>query len=128
VRRLKAAAWDLILLRLPPQVLAMLDDQITVGYICTSDRSLWQISRTGRLQAVMRMGDAVEATPVWSYDPDPLELKIDSRTMRTVLDDDADWQRARVPYFAEGAPQQSREDLTLTEYDLELQVAAICRN
>src|SRR5207247_8015736 len=51
-RRLEAAAWDLVLLRFPARLRAVSPDtEISVGYVCTSDRALWQVARTAKIQS-----------------------------------------------------------------------------
>lgn len=126
LRRVRAAAWDLVLLRLPARLLALSDDdEITVGYVCTCDRALWQIGRTAKLESITKMAKTPEGIPVWSYDPSPLELRVAPELMEKVLQMDMNWQKARVPHFTE--PNHiSLEMLETTIAELEQQVAAFC--
>jgi hypothetical protein len=128
LRRVRAAAWDLVLLRLPARLLALSDDdEITVGYVCTGDRALWQIARTAKLETVTKMMPKTpEGIPVWSYDPSPLELNVAPALMEKVLEMDTNWQKGRIPYYSEPSRHISLEMLDTTIAELEQQVAAFC--
>ena len=127
-RRLKAAAWDLVLLRLPARLLAVSpDDEISVGYVCTSDRALWQIARTAKLEAVTKMMPKTpEGVPVLSYDPSPLELNITPALMEQIFEADTDWQQRRIPYLTGGADRIPYEILLTLIDELEQQVNVFC--
>lgn len=127
-KRLKAAAWDLVLLRLPARLLAVSpDSEISVSYICTSDRALWQVARTARLQAVTKFTrDFPEGLPLMAYDPSPLELNIGVDLLRQMFAVDADWQRARIPRIMSTENRISYGDLLDLIGLLEEEVTAFC--
>jgi hypothetical protein len=127
-KRLKAAAWDLVLLRLPARLLAISpDDEISVAYICTSDRALWQVARTAKLQTVAKlMPDSPEGIPLMTYDPTPLELNMEPGLIERILESDRNWQRTRIPNITNAENRISYESLLSLITILENEVSNFC--
>jgi hypothetical protein len=99
LRRIRSAAWDLLLLRLPEYLLACAADEeaVPVARICAADRHLRQIGATQRIMSVRPTpgpgcGPAAEV----EFDLSALERRLGAERLRAMRLEDRAWQRQRT--------------------------------
>jgi hypothetical protein len=128
LRRIHAAAWDLLLLRLPSMLLAHSGPKngIIVGFICTSDRSLAQIAKAYTLRAVLPSQREGRELPVATYDLSWLHDHIDRDMLEQMQIDDLEWQKQRSDRMNKEEWHVSFDALTELVTELESQVVSVC--
>jgi hypothetical protein len=129
LKRVRAAAWDFLLLELPSFMLVQdPSDGICFGFPCTGDRALSSIGRACSIQAVMGFTPkANKPLPVLGYDLSILERDIGVDVVRRITDADFEWQCSRRERDLESETHISFEGLEELIEELEQQVIAYCK-
>jgi hypothetical protein len=130
LRRVRAAAWDLLLLNLPALLLVSgPTDSVTLGFPCTSDRALLSIAKACSIEAVMAWAPRADrAVPVMGYDFSALREEIGEDVADKIMESDREWQKARQQRDLHSEKHISFESLEELIKDLELQVAGFCKS
>ncbi len=128
LKRLRAAAWDLLLLQLPARLLVTnIEDEVVLGYVCTSDRALTQIAQACKIEAVMGLTPDVDLPmPYISYDLSTLQAKVGPEVIASITTRDTKWQLSRVPNLTEWSKHISFENLLKLIAELEAEVRELC--
>jgi hypothetical protein len=125
-KRVRAAAWDLFLLRLPARLLAMnIKEEVTVGYVCTSDRALREAAEASKLEVLMVAAPNLhQPRPMHSHDMSALIRIVGQDTAKRITDRDSEWQRSRLR--KEKREHISDNDLSKLIVELETETACYC--
>ncbi len=128
LKRLRAATWDMLLPRLPAEMLvSSIEDGVVLGYVCTSDRTLRQLAEGCKIEAVMGVAPkAHQPLPFMSYDLSALKQILGAEAIAEITKRDAEWQRSRLPRLTESAERISYDDLLTVIADLEAEVLQFC--
>jgi len=127
LERLRATAWDLVLLRLPTRMLVADDNEVTLGYVTTSDRALRQAADACQIEAVVGLEPKRTVPLVFlRYDFALLGERLGRDTVNELRVIDEDFQRRRVGRLGDTDERISWDTLIgLTEL-LESDVARLC--
>ena len=103
LKRIRAASWDLLLLRLPAELLARTGTNgICLSYVCTVDKTLTEIAKGYALQMIVSGSTPNSGFfPILSYDYSFLKSYIANDTIEKVLEQDREWQRRRMLTYGE---------------------------
>jgi len=128
LRRLRAAAWDLVLLQLPLHLLmSKVGGGIVLGYIGTSDRALAQIAQACKVEAVMGLGpEGDRPKPFISYDLSALEKRVGHKVVASIMSEDTNWQQSRLSNLTEHSEHISYDNLLKLITNLETEVMEFC--
>ncbi len=128
LRRVRAASWDLLLLDLPALLLICgPTDSVTLGFPCTSDRTLLSIAQACSIEAVMAWAPRADrAVPVMGYDFSALIDEIGKDVADKIIESDREWQKARRQRDLHSEKHISFESLEQVIKDLEQQTVAYC--
>lgn len=128
LKRIRSAAWDLLLLRMPAHLLSTTGEHgIVVGYICTSDRTLSQIAKAHTLQAIISgIFPNPGFTPISAYDYSYLLPYVKREIIEKITDEDSEWQKKRLSLLKKGGYPLSEETLAAIVIDLEKRVTEVC--
>jgi len=129
-KRVRAAAWDLLLLDLPAYLLVIDNtDGISLGFPCTSDRALCSIGRVCSIEMVMAWAPREDRpVPVMGYDFRALERDIGTDLAQRIRESDQEWQEARRRRDLHSEKHISFEELEALIRDLECEVTAYCES
>lgn len=125
-KRLRAAAWDLLLLRLPAQLpCERIEGQVALGYVATSDIALRQAAEACTVEGVIALAPRVHAPlPLFSHDVSKLEQLVGSKTVSEIKELDHSWNGARM--LAGGIRPISHGELMSVTAELEAEVVRFC--
>jgi hypothetical protein len=133
-RKLRASAWDLVLLRLPwlNLGLTILESRVInfsgcLSYICTTEHALRDIMSFQTLHIVFQLEDGKQWTrPLISYDLSTIQEIIGRDTMNEIILDDRHWTRKMMLSIAE-RKVLSPEKIALVVDALERGVSTYCK-
>jgi hypothetical protein len=133
LKRMRAAAWDLLLLRLPAHLLGCSGvsshKEIALGYVSTSDRVLGALGKSMAIESVLATDpENHRCLPIISYDFSILQGKIGKERLKQILDVDTDWQRARLPRIHTAEDRISYDGLNEIIASLEAEVSSLCQS
>lgn len=97
-KRLRAAAWDLLLLRLPAQLpCERIEGQVALGYVATSDNALKQAAEACTVEGVMALTPRIHAPlPLFSPDISKLEQLVEAKTISEIKELNHRWNGVRM--------------------------------
>jgi hypothetical protein len=125
LNRVRSAAWDLILLRLPAHLLASSSAaEVVLGYPCTADRVLWRVASAYGLTSVMKMEPEIEGVPATTCDFEALGL--DAGLISRIIERDKSWSMPRLASLTNRDGRISYDGLTELIMDLERQADHLC--
>jgi hypothetical protein len=129
LKRVRAAAWDLLLLDLPASLLIQgPTDGTTIGFPCTGDRALLSVAGACSIEAVMAWAPRADRpVPVMGYDLSMLMELIGADLVDQIMTSDIAWQKSRRERDLHSEQHISFESLEKLIEDLEQQVVAYCR-
>jgi hypothetical protein len=130
LRRVRAASWDLLLLDLPARLLVSgPSDSVTLGFPCTSDRTLLSVAQGCSIEAVMAWAPRADRpVPVMGYDLHSLKERIGEDVVNRIMESDFEWQKSRRERDLHSEEHISFESLEHLIEDLEKQVKAYCKS
>jgi hypothetical protein len=130
LRRVRASSWDLLLLDLPAFLLVSgPTDGVTLGFPCTSDRTLLSLAQACSVEAVMSWAPrADKPLPVMGYDLSSLKEEIGQDVMERIMESDSEWQKSRRQRNLHAEKHISFESLQELIGDLEQQAIAYCKS
>jgi hypothetical protein len=130
LRRVRAASWDLLLLDLPAFLLVSgPTDSVTLGFPCTSDRTLLSVAQACSIEAVMAwVPRADKPLPVMGYDFSSLREQLGQEVVDRIMESDFEWQKSRRQRNLHAEEHISFESLQQLIGDLEQQVIAYCKS
>ncbi|MBI3004775.1 MAG: hypothetical protein HYY49_05100 [Ignavibacteriales bacterium] len=130
LRRIRAASWDLFLLRTPLELLARTGEHgISLSYVCTADRVLAEVARNYTLQMIISgFTENTGFIPVLSYDHSFLHRYLERKTLDRILESDRQWQKSRMSKY--GPKRDPVPDSMLSQIvtQLEEDVRSFCTN
>lgn len=126
--RLRATAWDMLLLKLPAKMLVTKDnEEVIVGYICTADQTLMRVAQGCFIEAVIGFNPSQrQPTPLMSYDLSSLRRDLGAKVINDITKRDASWQKDRTPRMAEPGERISYERLLAVIAELEDEAVHFC--
>jgi hypothetical protein len=132
LKRIQAAAWDLLLLRLPANLLGCSGisshKDISLGYVCTSDHVLGILGRSMTIESILATDPQNHrCLPIIGYDFSILQNKIGKERLKRVLDIDTEWQRSRLPSLHIHEGRISYDGLSDLIAQLEAEVIHLCQ-
>jgi len=129
LRRVRAASWDLLLLDLPAFLLVSgPTDSVTLGFPCTSDKTLLSLAQACSIEAVMSWTPrADKPLPVKGYDLSSLKEEVGQDVLDRIIESDFKWQKSRRQRNLHEEEHISFESLQQLIGDLEQQVIAYCK-
>ncbi len=132
LRRLRAAAWDVLLLRLPAQLLGMSHlNEVVLGYVCTGDRALKQVAEVCKVEAVMALAPGLRRPlPIMSYDHLALKRMVGNEAVSRIIKRDTDFGKARMLRLrlSESRERISYKELLKVIDDLEAETVRFCKS
>jgi hypothetical protein len=130
LRRVRAASWDLLLLDLPARLLVSgPTDSVTLGFPCTSDRTLLSVAQGCSIEAVMAWAPRADrAVPVMGYDLYSLKERLGEDVVNRIRQSDFEWQKSRRERNLHAEQHISFESLEHLIEDLEEQVITYCKS
>lgn len=130
LKRVRAAAWDLLLLDLPSLMIVQeASDGVVVGFVCSSDKALSAVANACRVEAVMAWAPKPHAAiPVMTYDFSYLESVVGTSVSGRLREMDSTWQGARRSRDLESETHISFEKLEQLVKELESEVVFFCAN
>ena len=133
LKRMRAAAWDLLLLRLPAHLLGCSGvgshKEIALGYVSTSDRVLGTLGRSMAIESVLATDPGNHrCLPIISYDFSILQSKIGKERLKPIFDVDTDWQRSRLSRIHTAEDRISYDGLNEVIASLEAEVSNLCQS
>lgn len=96
-RRLKSAAWDVLLLRFPENFLAHgWPKPVTLGYVCTADKALQRIGKGTKITAILCLEPhASSPTTLLNHDYGEIAERIGVSTLNHLILENEQWQSKR---------------------------------
>lgn len=126
-KRLRSAAWDLVLLRLPTHMLgAPIENEVEIAYIGTSDRALQRIMGALKVESVL-VHRPFRNLPAISYGYADLKPIIGPRVIAEIDEMNYAWTKSRTRRWDETGERISYKDLLEVIADLEAEAARFCR-
>jgi hypothetical protein len=127
-RSLRAAAWDLLLLRMPETFLARdVANGTPVIYVCTGDRALQKVAQCNKILYVYAMPPHGLPVPQFASDLTDLIPIVGGDVLDKIVKSDREWQREGVLKL--GNPRSdcpSGDDLKRLVRELEAEVERFC--
>jgi hypothetical protein len=104
-------------------------DSVTLGFPCTSDRTLLSLAQACSIEAVMSWAPKVgKPLPVMGYDLSSLKEEIGQDVVDRIMDSDFEWQKSRRQRNLHTEEHISFESLQQLIGDLEQQVITYCKS
>ncbi len=128
--RCRAAAWDLLLLQLPPWLLLTeIEGAIPVAFVSSSDKVVTQLARTCRFDAVLGMAPKLDSPlPMMSVDLPALGLPLDRQTLDRIRDLDREWAVSRSGRLHKHEKRIGEIELDRLIKELEGEVTEFCNS
>ena len=131
---LYASAWDLLLVRLPEQILSMstpgsgvVSRSCYLSYVCTAEHALRDIMSSRSIMAVYVLPPELGDTkPFIGHNMEELEAVLGKDTLRKKLIEDGEWQINRFRNSMVRSPVSS-DVLANVIVSLEAEAAAFCK-
>jgi hypothetical protein len=131
LNRVRATAWDLLLLQLPEFMLVQdMAEGVYLSFVASADRALIKVGRACRVDGVMAWAPKVHVPiPFLSWDLSFLKRDLGADTVSRIQEMDYIWQKSRTTrMFTSEETHISFEQLDELIGRLEEQVIAYCRN
>lgn len=125
LQRLRAAAWDLFLLTIPPTLLAAgSHDEAILAMICTGDRAFYEIGRNYRFE-MAHVQNGRHRGPMMSYDNTRLRAQIGDEQLNTLIAEAREFGRERLRALRRAGEHQA-VDIRSVIAQREARLAELC--
>jgi hypothetical protein len=127
-RSLRAAVWDLFLLRMPETLLVWdIPPGTAVAYVCTGDRALQKVAQCDKIRAVSAMQPNRLPVPIFTSDLTDLIPIVGRDVLDEIVKSDREWQRERLLKLENPRSESpSGDDLKRLVQELEAEVEQFC--
>jgi hypothetical protein len=127
-RSLRAAVWDLFLLRMPETCLVRdIPPGTVVAYVCTGDRALQKVAQCSKIVSVSAMQPYRIPIPIFAADLTDLIPIVGREVLDEIVESDRAWQRERLSKLENArSDSPSGDDLKRLVQELEAEVEQFC--